>query len=374
MRDDERDILRAHRLIGRAVGKYALNLGGLAVFTEAATGPYRFTPLLCALAGAERVYALARDTRWGTAAGTVDAARAVARDWGVQDRVIFLTEKCPDILAEADILTNSGNVRPIDRWTVAALKPTCVVPLMWETWEHRPGELDLEACREKGILVLGTDEEAIDFRWFTGMVLIRMLLDSGLEVHGNRLLVISSSPVCRAICRALALNGADFRWTSLEGVSGTEHANEFIPPTDRDALLEYAASADACICDDRRELGTLIGDGGLFSAPELARANPGITVVNRSGVIDVGALDREGIRLFPRKENRSGYPNATAASLGMLPVIELTAAGLKVGEVTARARLEGLTPEQAARRAVEQGIGHDFPGERAWIAPSGDAS
>lgn len=373
MQHSNQELLRAQRLIARAVDKYDLDLGGLNVFTEAATGPYRFTPLLCALAGARSVYALARDTPWGTAAKTVSGTSRIARDWGVEDRVHFLTEKRPGILAHADILTNSGNVRPIDRKTVGALKPTCVIPLMWETWEFRPEELDLDACREKGVLVLGTNEEAIDFRWFTGIVLLRMILDSGFEVYGNRLLVISSSPVCRAICRALYLNGADFRWTSLEESPVREYADRFIPPNARVALLEYAATADACICDDRRELGLLIGEGGIVTPRELAQVNPGITIINRSGTIDAPGLLGQGIRLFPARENRKGYPNATAASLGMSPVIELVAAGLKVGEVTARARLKGLPPEQAALLGVEQGNGQDFPGADAWITPNGVA-
>ena len=36
---------------------------------------------------------------------------------------------------EADVVTNSGHVRPIDAETVAWMKPTAVVPLMYEAWE-----------------------------------------------------------------------------------------------------------------------------------------------------------------------------------------------------------------------------------------------
>ena len=362
----DRDELRAGRLIRQAVAKYALDLSGLTVFTEAATGPYRFTPMLCALAGAERVFGLARDTRWGGAAETIATARTVAGEWGVAPRIDFVADKRADDLARADIVTNSGNVRPIDRETVAALKPTCVVPLMWETWELRANELDLDACREKGILVMGTDEEAIDFRRFTGMVHLRMLLASGLEVHGNRVLVLSSDPVCRAICRMLDANGADFRWTSLEAEPGGEYRDRFIAPSDGEGLLAWAAGADACICDDRRELGTLIGPGGLFSAGELLDANPGIVVVNRSGLVDYAGLKATGIRVRPDREARSNYPNMTSADLGMLPIIELVAAGLKVGEAMARARLSGMTVREAAHHALKTSPAHDFSGDLAW--------
>lgn len=362
----DRDALRARRLIRQTIAKYAVDLNGLTVFTEAASGPYRFTPMLCALAGADRVFGLAQDTRWGGADETIARARVVAGGWGVAERIDFVTSKRADALAQADIVTNSGNVRPIDGKTVAALKPTCVVPLMWETWEFRADELDLPACREKGVLVMGTDEEAMDYRWFTGMVHLRALLLNGLEVHGNRVLVLSSDPVRRAICRMLEANGADFRWTSLEGDPGREYRDRYIVPTDRTELLAYASEADACICDDRRELGTLIGSDGLFSAGELTEVNPGIVVLNRSGIVDYAGLKAAGIRVSPDREAHSNYPNMTAADLGMLPIIELTAAGLKVGEVMARARLSGMDVREAAQHALSTSLAHDFSDDLAW--------
>ena len=48
---------RAARLLRQAIADYGLDLSGLTVFTEAASGPYLHTPILAALAGAEKVYA-----------------------------------------------------------------------------------------------------------------------------------------------------------------------------------------------------------------------------------------------------------------------------------------------------------------------------
>ena len=47
---------------------FRLDLTQLVVYTEAASGTYLHTPILAACAGAERVYALARDSSYGSAA------------------------------------------------------------------------------------------------------------------------------------------------------------------------------------------------------------------------------------------------------------------------------------------------------------------
>ena len=46
---------RCHQLINQAISLFALDLSNMIVLTEAATGYYMLTPLIAALAGAERV-------------------------------------------------------------------------------------------------------------------------------------------------------------------------------------------------------------------------------------------------------------------------------------------------------------------------------
>ena len=54
--------LQAIRLIHHAIAATRLDLKGLRVLSEAATGYRRITPVLAALAGADRVYAVGRDS------------------------------------------------------------------------------------------------------------------------------------------------------------------------------------------------------------------------------------------------------------------------------------------------------------------------
>src|SRR5690349_18288225 len=153
---DEHELRRLASLIPQVLGTFQLNLHDLAVLTEAASGPYLATPVLAAAAGARAVYAVAANTPHHRAADVETATRALAERVGVE--VTVLQNKQAHALSDADIVTNTGAVRPIDAATVRALKPTAVVTLMWETWEFLPAQLDLAACRAEGILVLGTDE------------------------------------------------------------------------------------------------------------------------------------------------------------------------------------------------------------------------
>ena len=69
------DPRRLVRLMQAAVSELELDLRGRVVVTEAATGAYGVTPVLAGLAGARTVYAVAGDSRFGTA----EQARAHTR-------------------------------------------------------------------------------------------------------------------------------------------------------------------------------------------------------------------------------------------------------------------------------------------------------
>jgi hypothetical protein len=71
---------RVRRLLPRLTT--GLDLAGLTVYTEAASGPYLWPPLLAALAGA-RVTALAADTRFHRAGDAAAATAAAAQRLGV---------------------------------------------------------------------------------------------------------------------------------------------------------------------------------------------------------------------------------------------------------------------------------------------------
>src|SRR4051794_16960488 len=110
---------RLVRLMSSAITRCQLDLSGAVVFTEAASGAFIVTAVLAAMAGARHVYALTRTSRYGTAPEIGSQTLALAHLAGVREGAVeVVTEKTPEQVGQADIITNSGHVRPIDACTV----------------------------------------------------------------------------------------------------------------------------------------------------------------------------------------------------------------------------------------------------------------
>src|SRR5262245_1421439 len=158
---DVRPGLDPKRLVGlmhAAIARCRLDLSGTVVLTEGASGSYVVTPILAAMAGADQVYAVSRTTKYGTFDEISANTQRLAKLAGVESRLKIITQKTRELVKQADIITNSGHVRPIDAETVSWMKPGAVVPLMYEAWEFREADLDLSACQRHGIRVAGTNE------------------------------------------------------------------------------------------------------------------------------------------------------------------------------------------------------------------------
>lgn len=314
---------RVARLIGETISFLKLDLSGLSVLTEAASGPYVVTPVIAAAAGAGRVVALTRDSVYATAAEVEAQTRALEVLAGVEGRVEIHTERSAELFAGADVVTNLGFVRPIDSGAVAAMKPAAAVALMCEAWEFRPGDVDLDACRRRGIPVLGTNEDfpGLDVFNYSGWLCLKMLFDAQVEVHKSRVLVVGGK-FARVIEKLIARAGGSVRlYADLRGVGAEE-----------------LARADALVVADYQRGDVIVGPGGDVTADDLARANRGLTVVQFAGRVDARGLAERGVAVFPGTELGAHRMALTLAGIGPRPVVELHAAGLKVGEVAVRER------------------------------------
>ncbi len=160
-----------------AIDRCELDLaGGRTVLATAADGAYVVTPVLAAMGGAD-VYALAATTAYATTDELIRHTTELAKLAGVSDKITFSVDKASVPLGAVDIVTNSGQVRPIDAAMIAQLKPGCVIPLMYESWEYRPSDLDLAACRQHGVVVAGTNEQHPDVDVFSylGQLAVKQL-------------------------------------------------------------------------------------------------------------------------------------------------------------------------------------------------------
>ena len=72
---------RIKSLIMDMISTLKLDLSGLTILTEAATGYYALTPIIAAMAGADSVYAMTRNSRFGTVADVVDLNNKLSRQF-----------------------------------------------------------------------------------------------------------------------------------------------------------------------------------------------------------------------------------------------------------------------------------------------------
>ena len=331
---------RMAALVRAAAARLELNLSGLCVLTEAASGPFVVTPVIAAAAGADRVLALTRDSSFASADAVIQQARALELLCGLPETIEIHQQRTPELFAAADIITNLGFVRPIDSQAIAVMKPTAVAPLMCESWEYRPGDVDLEACARKGIPVMGTDEDHPKVRVFdnSGWLAIKMLLEAEIEVFKSQVLVVGTDKFRPVIAKQLTQAGS----RAIEA----------------DTLINLApetlAELDAILVADYTRRDTIIGQVGDISPARLSELAPHVTVIEFAGVIDVAGLKTQGIHVYPGIGLQPRRMAFTLAELGPRPVIDLHAAGLRVGQALAEARLKlSLDLEQTVQYALD---------------------
>jgi hypothetical protein len=325
---------RLAMLMRAAIERCQLDLSGSVVLTEAASGAYVVTPVLAAMAGAEYVYALTRSTRYGTlkevAAQTLELASLV----GVQDRIEVITQKCREVVSQANIVTNSGHIRPIDAEMIAWMKPTAVISLMYEAWEFRPGDVDLATCRQSGILVADICERhpAVDVFSFLGMIAVKLLMDARVSVYASRILLLCDNPFGPFIERGLLSAGASVDTVnSLPGVKGGE-------------------TYDAILVALQPRLAPVLPAEDLHT---IAHSWPGAVIAQLWGDIDRSVLSTTDVPVWPLEAPAPGHMGILLSDIGPEPVVRLQAGGLKSGELLWRQRLAGSTLSEIAA-ALEQ--------------------
>jgi hypothetical protein len=334
---------RAARLVRDVIRRTALNLTSLTVLTEVGTGPFVLTPIIAAMAGAE-VLAITRSSRYGTPDEVVGYARHLISQFGLGDQIDFISDTAASMASKADIVTNLGFVRPIDRLFVNRLKSTAVISLMWAPWEFREADIDRSACTDASIPIIGTNENHPDVRTYeyVGLLATKLLLEREVEILGARIAIIASDPFGSAIRTALHNLGAQ-----LVLVDPTQHG------CDLQLSVGIAIEdADAVVVAEHRDDRVLL-DGNTL-ADFLARQRP--EIIHICGCID-GLMTEK----HPANNAPFGVMTVTTDYLGPKPVIDLHAAGLKAGEVVARSRLAGLSCDEAVRRAEQSGYGARLP-------------
>jgi hypothetical protein len=336
------------RLIRRAIAQSRLDLTGLSVLTEASVGYRRVTPVVAALAGADQVYAVGRDSAQASRKEAEEQTAYFAGVAHVGDRVKLLSTRLQAPLATVDVVTDLPGVRPIDESIVRNLAATAAVTLMRGTAHWRVTDVDVATCRRHGIAVAGVDEEAVGLYRYLPQGVLAGLLELGIEVAGSTVVVAGEGPAHAYVVQTLARLGARVLVAAPETAGriqlyGGEKAGDGLAD---DAVTGRLAESDALVLCPVASGERWVGPGARTDAARLAAIAPHLAVVGLDADADLRALGGAGVRCRP-----AGGPDGLFDLLPQAVVAQHTA-GLRVGEVMTKARQRGSSPVAAEQLAA----------------------
>lgn len=335
---------RILELISNVIDFLKLDLTGLTVLTEAASGPYVVTPIIALMSNAKKVIALTSDSPYACVQEVILQTRAIEKICGQNNKIEIHTDRSLNLFSQADIITNLGFVRPIDDLVISVMKSTAVIPYMCEGWEIRTTDIDFDACKKKGIPILGTNEEfpGLNILSYCGWLCIYMMMEAKVELPHTRILVVSGDKFGPIIVEELKKMGL-----SIHAVSSL-----------RGITKEILSQFDTIIIADYTSEHEIIGSQGDVSPADLARMKPSISVIQFAGMNEIEEILRHNFNIFPAISLPPHRMALTLAELGPRPVIELHASGLKVGEMLARARKEkNFSVDEAIQYVMDNCLG-----------------
>jgi len=312
-----------------------LNLKGKTVLTEAASGAYVVTPILAALAGA-KVFAYSKTTRYGTIEDIFTNTRKLAADYkgGALD-ITLIDTITPEVIAQADIITNSGHLRPLSEDKLCHAKDSMVIPLMYEAWEWRDADMDIDYIRKRGFRIGATNERHPDVDVFNylGDMAVKQIFDSGICPYKNKFVLLCNNDfgpfiakVVSKICDGLAVidkdeNKLKYDLANIDWIGGFPEIKIPAAYKDAEAVIFTAYPFDQ----------TWIGDNSPISIQQLKSQFADPLILRYAGHADENSMDKMKIRYFPAHVH-SGHMGILPSAIGNDPIIRLQAGGLKCAE------------------------------------------
>ncbi len=321
-----------HKILN-VINELELNLKGKTVLTEAATGAYVVTSIIAAAAGA-KVIALTKNTKYGTVEDVKKQTKEIAQLFQQNLKIEIIESLTPEILKEVDIITNSGHLRPIDNNMLRHVKNGAVIAYMYEAWEYRESDLDLEFCKTKNIKVAATNERHpnIDVFNYLGELAVKLIHDAGKCLYRNKFIIISNndfgyhiaktvSKLCEKIGVIDLAENKDKYPNEIEWIGDFPNIN--IPKNykDAEAIIFTAYPFEKTWFKKNEGLG-------IDSIAKLA--NP--LILRYAGHIDTVYLDKNNISYYP-KYVKAGHMGILLSEIGYDSVIRLQAGGLKVAQM-----------------------------------------
>lgn len=317
------DIQIIKKEIQSAISDLRLDLTNLTLLTEAASEIFGITPLIGIMAGAKKVMAVSKNSKYGLFEDVKNHTYNLAERLNIKYSALEIYEKSNfNSFCEADIVTNLGHLRPIDKDIIRSLKTGAVISYMCESWEYREGDLDLNLCRQMNIPVMGINEShpKVNCFWETGLIALKIIMESRISLANPKITIVSRDKFGKAIYAQLK------------------------PFSDKIALIEDFSTIsqkdlqdlDILVVADYLYPDCIIGRKGIIDPDYLKKSSPYVKVIQFCGNNKVREIKSASIPVFPDMELEPVRMCKTLGSISYRSFIRLIAGGLKVGEIAAR--------------------------------------
>ncbi|MDB4773222.1 hypothetical protein OAG30_00560 [Flavobacteriaceae bacterium] len=309
---------RIIHLIKQYCTQLKLSLEGQVVLTELASGPYRYLPAIAAFAGAKKVIAYTKDSKYGNKKDIIEEGKIFFQKLNISDKIQIKTIISDQDFSEVTLVTNSGFLRPINDDFIQKLNPGILISLMYDAWELRDNEISIESCKKRNIKVIGTNENSKYFPIFSycAPLILKMTLNAGYEILNNRILVWSCDDFGIQAKQAFENNGA----------------KEVIMTTDLSILDRYVSTLDFIFICNYNQKSQYFKEGGCFDVSNFIKQNSAIGIIHLFGEIGIDVLKKNGIFYYPRREGKASQMTFTLADLSPLPLLKLQIASLKAAQ------------------------------------------
>jgi hypothetical protein len=311
--------MRELKLIENAINNFSLDLKNITVLTEAASGNYVWTPVIAALSGAN-VFAYSKDSRYASFEEVKRNIDKIAEKLGIKNNLHIISDLNKDIINSADIITNTGFLRPLNIEKLQYCRTGVAISLMYETWEFRESDIDRNFCLKRHIPILGINESdsRLETIHYLGAVAKKALFLNNIEVFKSKIIILGFGKFANVIFDSLK--------TEVD----------FIEIWNREDDLKDFSNIDAFIIADHETKMQYIGINGLIDPKKIRDVNQNITIIHISGNIDVRQIHECEIDLYPENISKLKWMSLTTDFVGPKPVIDLHTAGLKAGEFYCR--------------------------------------
>lgn len=305
-----------------------LDLKNKIVLTEAASGAYKSTSILSALAGAS-VYAFCKESKYGTIDDIITEYKSLPFFNEISKQITFLDNLPTEIISRVDIITNSGHLRPISSGIIEKMKKGSIISLMFEKWELRDNDIDISAAKNSSIPIVAVNErhKEIDVFGYLGDMAMKLVFDSGTHFYKKKHILICNNPfgiyIANRISQICDLGVIGLNAQKNYYSDNITWLSDFYDLEIPEEYLEAETIIFSAYPFDKKWIG---GENSIVDLNLFKHNKP--KILRFAGDIDEADCIVNGFEIYPKSVKR-GHMGILPSDIGNEPIYRLQAGSLK---------------------------------------------